>query len=132
MSVITRWLNTSPTKATVWLKSTGTDVLGDKVVFLNIKSAEERTVLVEALRGAFKKNVSYLFDFELSKVTTSKNGSLQIETTLAKVIDGMREAEKAPSIPADEKAVAKAKAILAEINARPAVNPNESVDIFDD
>ena len=55
---------------------------------------------------------------ETASIQRSKNGSLFITTTLAEVLGAMTESARAESAPVDPKALAKAKALLAELAKR--------------
>lgn len=118
MSAMTGWLNTSKDKDSVWVKPKDTNGLITANIFVNLESKDALLILVAILREAFTKKVSYEMLIETASIQRSKNGSLFITTTLAEVLGAMTESARAESAPVDPKALAKAKALLAELAKR--------------
>lgn len=119
MSYFKGWLNTSKDKPKVWVKPT--DDIMTESVFLNFASKAETDEIVEILRLAFHKGVSFTLMVDTENIRRSKTGSLGLETTLDAVLKGMVE-EEVKAKPVDPATKAKANAIKAGLEARPTVD----------
>lgn len=120
MSQLIGWLNTSPTKTSVWLKPKS-GVLNESI-FVNLESNDALKELVELLREAYTKRVSFEMEVELTSIKRGKSGKAFIVSTLGEVLDSMRKSEKTVVV-VDEAAAKKAAAIRAELAAMPTPAP---------
>jgi vesicle coat complex subunit len=119
MSTLTCWLNTSPTKPTVWLVDKSSLLKGS--VFVNLESSQARDILVDILRSAYTKGVSYELLVDVSDINTAKPTAMNIKLDLETVLSNMVETVKAPPKPVDAKVLSKAEAMLAKLAALPSV-----------
>lgn len=124
MSQIQGWLNTSATKNSIWVKPKG-GILNESV-FINLENAPATTMLANLLREAYQKKVSFEMTVNLADIKRSKNGAAFVSMTLAQVLDLMVKSERIEA-KVDEKAAAKAAAILAELGTLPTPAPTAIV-----
>ena len=118
-TILTCWLNTSPTKPTVWLVDKSGLLKGS--VFVNLESTQARDILVDILRSAYNKGVSFELLVDAKDIDTSKPAAMKIRVDLETVLSNMVQAVKAAPKPIDAKVLSKAEALLAELAVLPAV-----------
>ena len=118
-TILTCWLNTSPTKPTVWLVDKSGLLKGS--VFVNLESTQARDILVDILRSAYNKGVSFELLDDAKDIDTSKPAAMKIRVDLETVLSNMVQAVKAAPKPIDAKVLSKAEALLAELAVLPVV-----------
>lgn len=118
-TILNFWLNTSPTKPTVWLVDKSGLLKGS--VFVNLESTQARDILVDILRSAYNKGVSYELLVDVKDIDTSKPTAMKVRVDLETVLSNMVKAVKAEPKPVDAKVLSKAEALLAELAALPSV-----------
>ena len=118
-TILNCWLNTSPTKPTVWLVDKSGLLKGS--VFVNLESTQARDILVDILRSAYNKGVSFELLVDAKDIDTSKPAAMKIRVDLETVLSNMVQAVKAAPKPIDAKVLSKAEALLAELAVLPAV-----------
>jgi hypothetical protein len=128
MATLEGWLNTSKAKDSVWVKPKDSNGFITDNVFVNLESKDALVILVQILREAFAKKVSYEVIVDVENIQRSKGGSLFIKSTLAEVLDSMVESARAESIPVDPASLAKAQALLADLSSREVAITEESDD----
>ena len=128
MATLEGWLNTSKAKDSVWVKPKDSNGFITDNVFVNLESKDALVILVQILREAFAKKVSYEVIVDVENIQRSKGGSLFIKSTLAEVLDVMVESARAESIPVDPASLAKAQALLADLSSREVAITEESDD----
>jgi hypothetical protein len=128
MATLEGWLNTSKAKDSVWVKPKDSNGFITDNVFVNLESKDALVILVQILREAFAKKVSYEVIVDVENIQRSKGGSLFVKSTLAEVLDSMVESARAESIPVDPASLAKAQALLADLSSREVAITEESDD----
>lgn len=118
-TILTCWLNTSPTKPTVWLVDKSGLLKGS--VFVNLESTQARDILVDILRSAYNKGVSFELLVDAKDIDTTKPAAMKIRVDLETVLSNMVQAVKAAPKPIDAKVLSKAEALLAELAILPSV-----------
>ena len=118
-TILTCWLNTSPTKQSLWLVEKSGLLKGS--VFLNLESFEARDELVAHLRKAYDKGVSYELLIDAKDIDTSKPTAMKIRVDLDTVVSNMVQTVKAEPKPVDRKVLAKFEALNAKLSALPSV-----------
>ena len=119
-TILNFWLNTSPTKQTVWLVDKSGLLKGS--VFVNLESIEARDELVAHLRKAYDKGVSYELAVDVKDIDTTKPTAMKIRVDLDTVLSTMVQTVKAEPKPIDAKVLSKAEALLADLATLPAVD----------
>jgi hypothetical protein len=107
-TILNFWLNTSPTKPTVWLVDKSGLLKGS--VFVNLESTQARDDLVAHLRLAYDKGVSYELAVDVKNIDTTKPTAMKIKLDLDTVISNKIETVKAEPKPVDRKVMAKLEA----------------------
>jgi hypothetical protein len=118
-TILTFWLNTSPTKSTVWLVEKSGLLKGS--VFLNLESTEARDLLVQTLRKAYDKGISYELLVDAKDIDTSKPTAMKIKVDLDTIVTNMVQSVRTESKPVDRKVRAKFEALNAKLDALPSV-----------
>lgn len=118
-TILNFWLNTSPTKPTVWLVDKSGLLKGS--VFVNLESTQARDDLVAHLRLAYDKGVSYELAVDVKDIDTTKPTAMKIKLDLDTVISNKIETVKAEPKPVDRKVMAKLEALNAKLSALPSV-----------
>ena len=118
-TILTCWLNTSPTKQNVWLVDKSGLLKGS--VFVNLESIEARDELVAHLRNAYDKGVSYELAVDVKDIDTTKPTAMKLRVDVDTVISNMVETVKAEPKPLDRKVLAKFEALNAKLDALPSV-----------
>jgi hypothetical protein len=118
-TILNFWLNTSPTKPTVWLVDKSGLLKGS--VFVNLESTQARDILIDILRSAYDKGVSFELLVDVKDIDTAKPTAMKVRVDLETVLSNMVQAVKAVPKPVDAKVLSKAEALLAELAILPAV-----------
>jgi len=118
-TILTFWLNTSPTKSTVWLVDKSGLLKGS--VFVNLESTQARDILVDILRNAYTKGVSFELAVDVKDINTAKPTAMNFRVDLDTVLSTMVQTVKAEPKPIDAKVLSKAEALLADLATLPAV-----------
>jgi hypothetical protein len=118
-TILNFWLNTSPTKSTVWLVDKSGLLKGS--VFVNLESTQARDILVDILRNAYTKGVSFELAVDVKDINTAKPTAMKVRVDLETVLSTMVQTVKAEPKPIDAKVLSKAEALLAELAILPAV-----------
>jgi vesicle coat complex subunit len=118
-TILNFWLNTSPTKSTVWLVDKSGLLKGS--VFVNLESTQARDILVDILRNAYTKGVSFELAVDVKDIDTTKPTAMKVRVDLETVLSTMVQTVKAEPKPIDAKVLSKAEALLAELAILPAV-----------
>jgi vesicle coat complex subunit len=118
-TILNFWLNTSPTKSTVWLVDKSGLLKGS--VFVNLESTQARDILVDILRNAYTKGVSFELAVDVKDIDTTKSTAMKVRVDLETVLSTMVQTVKAEPKPIDAKVLSKAEALLAELAILPAV-----------
>ena len=118
-TILNFWLNTSPTKSTVWLVDKSGLLKGS--VFVNLESTQARDILVDILRNAYTKGVSFELAVDVKDINTAKPTAMNLRVDLETVLSTMVQTVKAEPKPIDAKVLSKAEALLAELAILPAV-----------
>jgi vesicle coat complex subunit len=118
-TILNFWLNTSPTKSTVWLVDKSGLLKGS--VFVNLESTQARDILVDILRNAYTKGVSFELAVDVKDINTAKPTAMNLRVDLDTVLSTMVQTVKAEPKPIDAKVLSKAEALLAELATLPAV-----------
>ena len=118
-TILNFWLNTSPTKQTVWLVDKSGLLKGS--VFVNLESTQARDILIDILRSAYDKGVSFELLVDVKDIDTTKPTAMKVRVDLETVLSNMVQAVKAAPKPVDAKVLSKAEALLAELAILPAV-----------
>ena len=118
-TILNFWLNTSPTKQTVWLVDKSGLLKGS--VFVNLESIEARDELVAHLRKAYDKGVSYELAVDVKDIDTSKPTAMKMRVDLDTVLSNKVQTVKAEPKPVDRKVMAKLEALNATLSALPSV-----------
>jgi hypothetical protein len=118
-TILNFWLNTSPTKQTVWLVDKSGLLKGS--VFVNLESTQARDLLVDALRKAYDKGVSYELAVDVKDINTAKPTAMNLRVDLDTVLSTMVQTVKAEPKPVDRKVLAKFEALNATLDALPSV-----------
>jgi hypothetical protein len=118
-TILNFWLNTSPTKSTVWLVDKSGLLKGS--VFVNLESTQARDILVDILRNAYTKGVSFELAVDVKDIDTTKPTAMKVRVDLETVLSTMVQTVKAEPKPIDAKVLSKAEALLAELATLPAV-----------
>ena len=118
-TILTCWLNTSPTKPTVWLVDKSGLLKGS--VFVNLESTQARDILIGILRSAYDKGVSFELLIDAKDIDTSKSTAMKVRVDLDTVLSNMVQAVKAAPKPIDDKVLDKAIALMGELHALPKV-----------
>jgi vesicle coat complex subunit len=118
-TILNFWLNTSPTKPTVWLVDKSGLLKGS--VFVNLESTQARDILVDILRNAYTKGVSFELAVDVKDINTAKPTAMNLRVDLDTVLSTMVQTVKAEPKPIDAKVLSKAEALLADLATLPAV-----------
>jgi vesicle coat complex subunit len=118
-TILNFWLNTSPTKSTVWLVDKSGLLKGS--VFVNLESTQARDILVDILRNAYTKGVSFELAVDVKDINTAKPTAMNLRVDLDTVLSTMVQTVKAEPKPIDAKVLSKAEALLADLATLPAV-----------
>jgi vesicle coat complex subunit len=118
-TILNFWLNTSPTKSTVWLVDKSGLLKGS--VFVNLESTQARDILVDILRNAYTKGVSFELAVDVKDIDTTKPTAMKVRVDLETVLSTMVQTVKAEPKAIDAKVLSKAEALLAELAILPAV-----------
>jgi vesicle coat complex subunit len=118
-TILNFWLNTSPTKSTVWLVDKSGLLKGS--VFVNLESTQARDILVDILRNAYTKGVSFELAVDVKDINTAKPTAMNLRVDLDTVLSTMVQTVKAEPKPIDAKVLSKAEALLANLATLPAV-----------
>ena len=118
-TILNFWLNTSPTKSTVWLVDKSGLLKGS--VFVNLESTQARDILVDILRNAYTKGVSFELAVDVKDINTAKPTAMNLRVDLETVLSTMVQTVKAEPKPIDAKVLSKAEALLADLATLPAV-----------
>ena len=119
-TILNFWLNTSPTKNTVWLVDKSGLLKGS--VFVNLESTQARDILVDILRNAYTKGVSFELAVDVKDIDTTKPTAMKVRVDLDTVLSTMVQTVKAEPKPIDAKVLSKAEALLADLATLPAVD----------
>ena len=119
-TILNFWLNTSPTKSTVWLVDKSGLLKGS--VFVNLESTQARDILVDILRNAYTKGVSFELAVDVKDINTAKPTAMNLRVDLDTVLSTMVQTVKAEPKPIDAKVLSKAEALLADLATLPAVD----------
>lgn len=119
-TILNFWLNTSPTKSTVWLVDKSGLLKGS--VFVNLESTQARDILVDILRNAYTKGVSFELAVDVKDINTAKPTAMNLRVDLDTVLSTMVQTVKAEPKPIDAKVLNKAEALLADLATLPAVD----------
>ena len=119
-TILNFWLNTSPSKQTVWLVDKSGLLKGS--VFVNLESSQARDILVDILRNAYNKGVSFELAVDVKDIDTTKPTAMKIRVDLDTVLSTMVQTVKAEPKPIDAKVLSKAEALLADLATLPAVD----------
>jgi vesicle coat complex subunit len=119
-TILNFWLNTSPSKQTVWLVDKSGLLKGS--VFVNLESSQARDILVDILRNAYNKGVSFELAVDVKDIDTTKPTAMKIRVDLDTVLSTMVQTVKAEPKPIDAKVLSKAEAFLADLATLPSVD----------
>lgn len=129
---ITCWLNTSPTKQSVWLKPIGSGLVKGNI-FVNGLASGDRDVIVGLLRKCFGRGVSVVVDLPIEGIVADKSGALGTTAlTATAIVDLIESAMDRPTPVADPALVERASAIADRLAGLPARAPRPSVEADDD
>jgi hypothetical protein len=118
-TILNFWLNTSPTKQSVWLVDKSGLLKGS--VFVNLESIEARDELVAHLRLAYDKGISYELAVDVKDIDTTKSTAMKVRVDLETVLSNKVQTVKAEPKPVDRKVMAKLEALNATLSALPSV-----------
>jgi vesicle coat complex subunit len=88
---------------------------------VNLESTQARDILVDILRNAYTKGVSFELAVDVKDINTAKPTAMNLRVDLDTVLSTMVQTVKAEPKPIDAKVLSKAEALLADLATLPAV-----------